>query len=420
MAYTQLSDTEEQKAREAVIGIGDAKGMSVEQRLEVVKDALNRGLDPNEPLDKGAGHRSSLNGMLNGHLSNGYDNGDPHHTANIELANRIKEELATREAHASAAAQLHHGAPPPGAHPTPTATHPGIVGEQMSIADAQRVLKAEGLDLGDYGANHDGIDNKKGQKTTAAIKEFQRDHGIEPSGELNAATVAALREEAKEKGIEFHGHEKGAGAPAVGSPQQRPQPGQQAGQPVPGGGAKFDGADHITQAEMNAALAAGGFSAADTRELNQRLRADNPRAVNTAGLNDKADAGLKAFLVENNGIEVNGQHLTPQQAAQVLGSANGKGGIEDQRAGEVLKAVDAKLEAEHPDIQAGRSGRWRGGQVRDDGGIAGSGIDSHDIADAARGLTGLGRATHVAELGDLGKVLGGAGRAAGSIGRIFS
>lgn len=53
------------------------------------------------------------------------------------------------------------------------------------ISDAQRALRDQGYDPGE-------IDGLHTPQTQQAIAEFQRDHGLIGTGELNAATTAAL------------------------------------------------------------------------------------------------------------------------------------------------------------------------------------------------------------------------------------
>jgi len=47
-------------------------------------------------------------------------------------------------------------------------------------------------DLGEYGLRKDGVDGDLGSKTQRALKEFQQAVGLEPTGELDPKTMAAL------------------------------------------------------------------------------------------------------------------------------------------------------------------------------------------------------------------------------------
>lgn len=58
--------------------------------------------------------------------------------------------------------------------------------EKLPVGEAQRVLHAVGL----YQGRVDGV---HGSKTAAAIELFQRAHGLEPTGRLDAATSTLLR-----------------------------------------------------------------------------------------------------------------------------------------------------------------------------------------------------------------------------------
>jgi len=60
------------------------------------------------------------------------------------------------------------------------------------VAKAQAALKMAGYDLGSYGTQGDGIDGVKGGKTTKAIRHFQHAVGLEPTGNLDPKTIAAL------------------------------------------------------------------------------------------------------------------------------------------------------------------------------------------------------------------------------------
>ena len=65
----------------------------------------------------------------------------------------------------------------------------GPESEGIAVRDLQRRLRAAGQDL--------RADGKFGPATTAALERFQREHGLEPSGTLDAETDAALTDAAR-------------------------------------------------------------------------------------------------------------------------------------------------------------------------------------------------------------------------------
>lgn len=63
-------------------------------------------------------------------------------------------------------------------------------------SDIQARLKALGFDLGDFGANGDGVDGKYGKVTAAAVKKFQDENGLPATGRVDMGTYAMLLEQA--------------------------------------------------------------------------------------------------------------------------------------------------------------------------------------------------------------------------------
>ena len=61
------------------------------------------------------------------------------------------------------------------------------------VLQMQRALKELGYELGTFGSAADGLDGIMGSVTTAALKKFQEDHGLEPTGILDPATHEALQ-----------------------------------------------------------------------------------------------------------------------------------------------------------------------------------------------------------------------------------
>jgi peptidoglycan hydrolase-like protein with peptidoglycan-binding domain len=66
--------------------------------------------------------------------------------------------------------------------------------EEMSATELQQFLVDQGYDLGEFGPNGDGVDGIIGGVTTAAIKEFQKDQGLQVDGIVGKNTLAAIQE----------------------------------------------------------------------------------------------------------------------------------------------------------------------------------------------------------------------------------
>jgi len=61
-------------------------------------------------------------------------------------------------------------------------------GDKHQVKELQEFLVAHGFDLGNTGANNDGIDGWFGKSTEDAIKEFQKTFGLPETGEIDQAT----------------------------------------------------------------------------------------------------------------------------------------------------------------------------------------------------------------------------------------
>ena len=66
----------------------------------------------------------------------------------------------------------------------------GMTGADVTAL--QTALKALGADLGDYGANNDGIDGEYGNLTKAAVLAFEQAHGLTPDGVADIACIKAI------------------------------------------------------------------------------------------------------------------------------------------------------------------------------------------------------------------------------------
>jgi hypothetical protein len=72
------------------------------------------------------------------------------------------------------------------AQSAPPASTQALPSKQVSdVRSAQQALKDDGYNVGP-------IDGKMGPKTAAALRKFQKDHGIQATGRLDSQTMAAL------------------------------------------------------------------------------------------------------------------------------------------------------------------------------------------------------------------------------------
>lgn len=399
MAYRKFSEQEEERVRDAMIGIGSAKGMSVEDRAAFVKQALDDGLDPNEKLGSGR----SLNGMVKGHQHADYA---ATHLDDADVAGRVEREMLSRGVDTT---PRQSAALPEGAFGTHVTSHLGGVGDKpMSVEQAQAILKAEGHDLGPA-----GVDGKKGKFTEAAIKKFQDDHDLPQTGALDKDTVAALRaEDAINKGQ----------APQVaqgqGRGQQAPQHpmGMLAQQSFGAGRTEIDG---VSTSELDAAMSAAGLGRVDRMELKARLGMDTD-GTHTRGAHATRDTvqDVVQHLDKAGGVTLeDGRHLTAAQAKAALGNM-GQHPQASRDAALVMRSVDKQLEAEHGDVRVA-DGRGRSGRGRDDDGILGTGIDHRDVAAASRGMRKLEGMTDIAGIGDIGRAIGGGGKVLKDLGSLL-
>src|SRR5215471_6960860 len=61
-----------------------------------------------------------------------------------------------------------------------------------AVSQMQRALKAQGYNLGQFGRGRDGVDGRLGRVTTAAIKKYQTDNGLTPTGVAGSATLRSI------------------------------------------------------------------------------------------------------------------------------------------------------------------------------------------------------------------------------------
>lgn len=61
----------------------------------------------------------------------------------------------------------------------------GASAEPATVRQAQEKLMSEGFDPG-------AVDGRLGQQTRQGLKDFQESRGLEPSGQLDPQTIAAL------------------------------------------------------------------------------------------------------------------------------------------------------------------------------------------------------------------------------------
>jgi peptidoglycan DL-endopeptidase CwlO len=80
-------------------------------------------------------------------------------------------------------------APPPAPAPAPQPPPPPAIPPNLTPAQ-QRVAKIQ-VALNSNGAQLD-VDGKWGPKTSAALKAFQEQHHLRPTGRMNAPTAKAL------------------------------------------------------------------------------------------------------------------------------------------------------------------------------------------------------------------------------------
>ena len=87
----------------------------------------------------------------------------------------------------------------------------GASTESATVRQAQERLASEGFDPG-------AVDGKLGQQTQQSLKQFQQSKGLEPSGQLDQQTIAAL-------GVDSDSSAgAGASSPSKASPSDEEQP----------------------------------------------------------------------------------------------------------------------------------------------------------------------------------------------------
>ena len=93
--------------------------------------------------------------------------------------------------------------PAPAPTPSPSPSGSGSYGDGILRRGSKgievRKLQENLINLG-YGVGPDGADGDFGRNTYYAVKEFQKDHGLEVDGEVGPLTFAAIDQALKEKG----------------------------------------------------------------------------------------------------------------------------------------------------------------------------------------------------------------------------
>lgn len=68
--------------------------------------------------------------------------------------------------------------------------------EHEVVNDVQSTLANQGYNLGDWGEKGDGVDGVFGEDTAKAVRQFQVDHDLEPSGLIDQPTLNAIEDSA--------------------------------------------------------------------------------------------------------------------------------------------------------------------------------------------------------------------------------
>lgn len=118
-----------------------------------------------------------------------------------------------------------------GIHSAFTVTTPAA-SQGTDVADMQKALAALGYSrlLGAFGPKQDGVDGIVGEYTIRAVKRFQADNSIAPTGTTDAATIAALNKAIASKPELAGKLVKTSSSEIQGGQQQQP-----AGTPLQGG-----------------------------------------------------------------------------------------------------------------------------------------------------------------------------------------
>jgi hypothetical protein len=98
----------------------------------------------------------------------------------------------------------------------------GAAADPATVREAQQRLMSEGINPGP-------VDGKLGQQTREGLKEFQQSRGLEPSGQLDGQTIAAL-------GIDSESSAAAGGtSPGTASPGATPSSPERSAEPASGG-----------------------------------------------------------------------------------------------------------------------------------------------------------------------------------------
>ena len=98
----------------------------------------------------------------------------------------------------------------------------GASADAATVRQAQQRLMSEGINPGP-------VDGRLGQQTREGLKEFQQSRGLEPSGQLDGQTIAAL-------GIDSDSPAAAGGtSPGAASPDAAPSSPERSAEPASGG-----------------------------------------------------------------------------------------------------------------------------------------------------------------------------------------
>lgn len=119
-----------------------------------------------------------------------------------------------------------------------------IASGESKVSYYQASLSILGYDLGNYGPEGTGEDGVLGQKTTQAIKDFQKAAGLEPTGEMNPETEFALNLAVKDGASMEEINVEGQAMGHFGSPQKQASTGASV---PPGLGAPVSSREELEQ-----------------------------------------------------------------------------------------------------------------------------------------------------------------------------
>jgi peptidoglycan hydrolase-like protein with peptidoglycan-binding domain len=103
----------------------------------------------------------------------------------------------------------------------------GASADPATVRQAQQRLMSEGINPGP-------VDGRLGQQTREGLKEFQQSRGLEPSGQLDSQTIAALGIDS-DSSAAAGGTSPGASSPGAASPATAPSSPERSAEPASGG-----------------------------------------------------------------------------------------------------------------------------------------------------------------------------------------